>query len=228
MTSSPLLASKLDANSRPEGSFFFICVFCIRGVRNQETSQQKKNVRVGVVRAPHAQHASHAPGPWVNDKLGEWGDSATPECFVRGSQGTIFVRSSKISLFFPELCSFRRVICFPRFCKIWHQTFECCSFGFDDALELFWKLQSVTAGHLFANSDDDLDNLWKVPFFFSKQSRCYLPASCANLQDKESILVRVRLKLESKLHFRAWARASAEEPAIVVVIGTSRLRRSII
>ena len=25
--SSPLLASKLDVNSRPEGSFFFICVF---------------------------------------------------------------------------------------------------------------------------------------------------------------------------------------------------------
>ena len=40
-------------------------------------------------------------------------DSATPECFGRGSQGTIFVRSSKLSLFFPELCSFRRVFLFP-------------------------------------------------------------------------------------------------------------------
>ena len=39
--------------------------------------------------------------------------SATPECFGRGSQGTIFVRSSKLSLFFPELCSFRRVFLFP-------------------------------------------------------------------------------------------------------------------
>ena len=39
--------------------------------------------------------------------------SATPECFGRGSQGTIFVRSSKISLFLPELCSFRRVFLFP-------------------------------------------------------------------------------------------------------------------
>ena len=39
--------------------------------------------------------------------------SATPECFGRGSEGTIFVRSSKLSLFFPELCSFRRVFLFP-------------------------------------------------------------------------------------------------------------------
>ena len=95
-------------------------------------------------------------------------DSATPECFVRGSQGTIFVRSSKISLFFPELCSFGRVFCFPRFCKTWHQTFECWSFGFDDALELFWKLRSVTAGHLFANTDDDLEYFLKTTFLFIK------------------------------------------------------------
>ena len=46
-------------------------------------------------------------------------NSPTPECFERGSHGTIFVRTSKLSLSFPELCSFRRVFCFPRFCKIW-------------------------------------------------------------------------------------------------------------
>ena len=49
---------------------------------------------------------------WMTS-CGRTRDSATPECFGRGSQGTIFVRSSKISLFFPELCSFRRVFLFP-------------------------------------------------------------------------------------------------------------------
>ena len=46
------------------------------------------------------------------------------------ASGTIFVRSSKRSLFFPELCSFRRVFCFPCFCKIWRQTFERWGFWF--------------------------------------------------------------------------------------------------
>ena len=66
-------------------------------------------------------------------------DSATPECFGRGSQGTIFVRSSKISLFLPELCSFRRVFLFPRFCKIWRQTFELWSFWFRRCLGAFFE-----------------------------------------------------------------------------------------
>ena len=75
---------------------------------------------------------------WMRS-CGRGRDSASPECFGRGSQGTIFVRSSKISLFFPELFLFRRVLCFPRFCKIWRQTFEPGAFGFDDVLELFLK-----------------------------------------------------------------------------------------
>ena len=57
--------------------------------------------------------------------------SATSECFGRGSQGTIFVRSSKLSLFFPELCSFRRVFGAKRSSS--------GAFGFDDVLELFLK-----------------------------------------------------------------------------------------
>ena len=45
------------------------------------------------------------------------------------SQGTIFVRSSKLSLFFPELCSFQIVFfCFLRFCKIWCQTVKLWDF----------------------------------------------------------------------------------------------------
>ena len=66
-------------------------------------------------------------------------DSATPECFGRGSQGASFVGSSKLSLFFPELCSFRRVCCFPRFCKIWPQMFELLGFWFRRCLGAFLR-----------------------------------------------------------------------------------------
>ena len=65
-------------------------------------------------------------------------DSATPECFGRGSQGTIFVRSSKISLFVPELCSFRRVFFVSRaFVRFGAKRSSAGAFGFDDVLELF-------------------------------------------------------------------------------------------
>ena len=74
VTSSPLLASKLDVNSRPEGSFFFICVFVfVACAINKRVSQKKKKKKsalgIGVVRAPHAQHASYAPDIWSASKF---------------------------------------------------------------------------------------------------------------------------------------------------------------
>ena len=72
--------------------------------------------------------------------------SATPECFGRGSQGTIFVRSSKLSLFFPELCSFRRVFCFPHFCKNWRQTFEPWGFWFRRCLGALFENCALSQG----------------------------------------------------------------------------------
>ena len=57
-------------------------------------------------------------------------DSATLECFGRGYRGTIFVRSSKLSLFLPEFCPFEEFFCFPRFWKIWRQMFKLWGFWF--------------------------------------------------------------------------------------------------
>ena len=72
--------------------------------------------------------------------VGEWqiagvgleglGGCVAPKWFGRGSQGTIFVRISKISLYWPEFGSFRRVICFPCFYEIWCQPLERLSFLF--------------------------------------------------------------------------------------------------
>ena len=153
-------------------------------------------------------------------------DSATPECFGRGSQGTIFVRSSKLSLFFPELCSFQRVFCFPRFCKIWHQTFEPWGFWFRRCLGALFENCAPSPGHFLANSDYDPDLFLKISILFSKQSRCYLPGSYGGPQAEQSSLVVVRRKLEWELDFRALARSSAEGLPIVVAFSTSRLRWS--
>ena len=60
----------------------------------------------------------------------------------------------------------------------------------------------------------------------SKQSRFYLPDNNGDLHAEQSILVMVRPKLE--FYFKALARWSAEEPSIVVAIGTSCLRWSMV
>ena len=101
------------------------------------------------------------------------------------------------------------------------------AFGFDDVQELFLKLRSVT-GYLFCELRLQPRVFFEITFLFSKQSQCYFPVGCGDPRAEQSILVMVRQKLEWKLHFRALARSSEEEPAIVVVIGTSRLRWSIV
>ena len=160
-----------------------------------------------------------------------WGrgrGSATSECFGRGSQGTIFVRSSKLSLFFPELWSFRRLFCFPRFCKIWRQTFEPWGFWFQRCLGALFENCAQSLGIFLRTPTTTTSIFWKFLFFFSKQSRCYLPDSYGDPQAEQSFLVVVRRKQEWKRDFRALARSSAEGPSIVVAFSTSRLRWSMV
>ena len=93
-------------------------------------------------------------------------DSATWECFGRGSLGTIFVRSSKLSLFFPELCPFRRVFCFPRFWKIWRQTFKLWGFWFRRCL-----------GGLFENSAPSPGIFLRTPTTWTTTTSIFLKIS---------------------------------------------------
>ena len=161
---------------------------------------------------------------WVTS-CGRWWDSATPKCCWRGSQGMIFVQSSKISLFFPGLCPFRRVFFVSHsFVRFGVQTFERWGVWFRRFLEAsFETLLGQRA--CFCEL-----RLWpwvfflKITFIFSKQSRRYLPDSYGRSQDEQIILVMVRWKTDWKFPFRALARSSAEEPSIVVAIGTSCLR----
>ena len=84
------------------------------------------------------------------------------------ASGTIFVRSSKISLFFPELCSFRRVFCFPFFCKIWRKTFERWGFWFRRFLGALFGNSARSPG-IFLRTPTTTSS--KISFLFSKHSR---------------------------------------------------------
>ena len=154
-------------------------------------------------------------------------DSATPKCFGRGSRGTIFVRTSKISLFFPELCSFRRVFCFPRFWKIWRQTFKLWGFGFDDDSEIFLK---TPLRHQACFCELRLRPRVCVENFlsFCKAEPLLLAWHLWRSPGWAKHFGDGTLKTRMKLNFRALARSSAEEPSIVVAIATSRVRWSMV
>ena len=102
------------------------------------------------------------------------------------------------------------------------------AFGFDDVLELFLRTPLCHRSFSLRTPIMTTDIFSKCPIFFSKQSQCYLPDSYGDPQAEQSTLVFLRRKLEWKLDSRALARWSTEGPSIVVAIGTSRLRWSMV
>ena len=271
---------------------------------------------------PHDGYIRHG---WITSCVC-WRDSATPECFRRGSQGTIFVPSSKLSLWLvsrghwmmPMLWSGGRadkisnklagvVAClggsmvehqprllgsqvrfsagafaifsvsakaslpislspflslplpfpFPLF-DLWFALKNAYShlsrsyvhfkeFTFVSRAFVRFSANCSSSGRWFrwclgALFDNSAPSpgifcelhfrpwvfFWKFPFFFSKQSRCYLPYSHGVPQAEQSTLLMVHRKLGQKLDFQALARSSAGGPSIVVTIGTSRMRWSMV
>ena len=145
---------------------------------------------------------------WVNDKLRAWEGLSHSRMFERGSRGTIFVRSSILSLFLPELCPFRRVFMFPALFKDLAPNVQ-VNFGFDDVLEVFLKTPLRHRALLRTRLRPRV--FFENFLFFPKKSRCYLPDSYGDPQPEKSTLVMVRRrKLEWKLDFRALARSSAD------------------
>ena len=69
------------------------------------------------------------------------------------------------------------------------------AFGFDDVLGLFLKTP-LRHRAFFANSYYDHKYFLKVPFFFPKQSRFYLPDSYGDPKSEQITLVMVRRKPE--------------------------------
>ena len=161
---------------------------------------------------------------WVNDKLRAWeGLGHSGMFWARLSRDDFRSKLENISFLFRVMFISKSFFCFPRFCKIWRQTFKLWSFWFRRCLGAFFESSALSPG-IFANPEYDHEMFLKISFIFSKQSRCQLPDSCGDLQAEQSTFVMVRRKLEWKLDFRTLARSSAEGSSIIVAIGTSRLR----
>ena len=129
---------------------------------------------------------------------------------------------------FQSYVRFEEFFCFPRFWRFGAKCSSSGAFGFDDVLGLFLKILLLHRAffcELWLRPQVFLENFLS---FFPKQSRFYLPDSYGDPKSEQSTLVMVRRKLEWKLDFQALARSSAEGPSIVVAIGTSRVRWSMV
>ena len=162
----------------------------------------------------------------MNDKLWAW------EGLAIGHSGMFWARLSRddsrsklgiISFLSPVMFISRSFLVSRAFVKFGAKRSSPGTIGFDDVLELFLK---TALRHWAFSCELRLRPrvFLKISILFSKQSQCYLPDSYVDPQAEQSSLVMVRRKLEWKLDFRAVARSSAEGPAIVVAISTSRVR----
>ena len=156
-------------------------------------------------------------------------DSATLECFGRGYRGTIFVRSSKLSLFFPELCLFRRFFCFPALLKDLAPKVQALGLLVSTMFwGSFWKLRSVT-GHfceLLQRPQVFLENF--LSFF---QSTAGFTCACLTAMAIPSLSKALwwwYVETRMKTRLPGVGEIERRGPSIVFAIGTSRVRWSMV
>ncbi len=165
---------------------------------------------------------------WVKDKLQAWEGLGYSGMFWARLSRDDFRSKLEIISFLSRAMSVSKSFSVSRaFERFGAKCSSSGAFGFDDVLGLFLKTP-LRHRAFFSNSDYDHKYFLKFPFFFPKQSWFYLPDSYGDPKSEQSTLVMVRRKLEWKLDFRALARSTAEGPSIVVAIGTSRVRWSMV
>ena len=166
---------------------------------------------------------------WVNNKLRAWeGLGHSGMFWARLSRDDFRSKLEIISFPSGVMSVSKSFFCFPALLKDLAPNVQALGLLVSTMFwRSFWKLRSVT-GHFFANSYYDHKYFLKNSFLSPKQSRFYLPDSYGDPKSEQSTLVMVRRKPEWKLDFRALARSSAERPSIVVAIGTSRVRWSMV
>ena len=169
---------------------------------------------------------------WVNDKLRAWEGLGHSRMFWARLSRDDFRSKLEIISFLSRVMSVSKSFFVSRaFVRFGAKLSISEAFGFDDVLEVFLK---TPLRHRAFFCELRLHGLrpqvffWKFPFFFPKQSRCYLPDRYGDPQAEQSTLVMEHQRPEWKLDFRALAIWSAEGPWIVVAIGTSRVRRSMV
>ena len=160
---------------------------------------------------------------WVNDKLWAWEGLGHSGMFWARLSGDDFRSKLEIISFLSRVMLISKSFCFPRFCKIWRQTFEPWGFWFRRCLGALFENCAPSLGLFLRTPTTTTSIFLKISFLFSKQSRCYLPDSYGDPQAEQSSLVVVRRKLEWKRDFRALARSSADGPSISIVVAFSTI-----
>ena len=107
---------------------------------------------------------------WVNDKLRAWeGLGHSGMFWARLSRDNFRSKLENISFLSRVMFISKSFFVSRAFVRFGAKRSIAEAFGFDDVLKLFLKLRSVT-GHLFANSDFDLEYFFEncLPFFQSR------------------------------------------------------------
>ena len=147
---------------------------------------------------------------WMNDKLRAWeGLGYSGMFWARISRDDFRSKLENISFLSRVMFISKSFSVSRAFVRFGAKRSSSGAFGFDDVLELFWKLRFVS-GDFLRTLNMTMIIFLKIAFIFSKQSRCHLPDSCGDLQAEQSTFVMVRRKLEWKLDFRTLARSSAD------------------
>ena len=107
--------------------------------------------------------------------MGEWqvagmgGTRPLENVLGEALEGRFSFEARKLSLFFPEICSFRRFFRFPCFLKDLAPNVKALGLLVSTmSWRSFWKLRSVTGHFFFANSDYDHKYFLKISFLFPK------------------------------------------------------------
>ena len=165
---------------------------------------------------------------WVNDKLRAWeGLGHSVMVWARLSRDDFRSKLENISFLSRVMTVSKSFFVSRAFEKIGA---KCSRSGVLVSMmswRSFWKLRSVT-GHVFATSNYDHEYFLRISFLFSKAEPVLLAWLLWRSPGWAKHFGDGTLKTRMKLDLRALARSSAEGPAIVVAIGTSRVLWSIV
>ena len=107
---------------------------------------------------------------WVNDKLWAWeGLGHFGMCWARFS-GDDFRSKLEIISFLSRVMFISKSFCFPRFCKIWRQTFEPWGFWFRRCLGALFENRGPSLGIFLRTPTTTTSIFWKFLFFFQSRA----------------------------------------------------------
>ena len=166
---------------------------------------------------------------WVNDKLWEWEWLGHSGMFWARLSRDDF-RSKLENISFPSgvMSVSKSFFCFPRFWKIWRQMFKLWGFWFRRCFGALFENSAPSPGIFFCElllqPQVFLEKF--LSFFQSRAGFTCLTAMAIPSLSKALWWWYVEYQNENSI--RALARSSAEGPSIVVAIGTSRVRWSMV